>query len=90
MTYQILEQGIPESSSSEEFSSEHEYIHIVGHMYPVSKEYWNKAKEYRQEVDNLTENYGDMPTSEHILEIPNFKGITHQRRDNARTSKSDQ
>ena len=34
---QILEQGIPESGSSEEISSEIEYINAVGHMYPVSK-----------------------------------------------------
>ena len=62
----ILEQGIPKSGSSEEVSSEPEYINAVGHMYPVSKEYWNKEKEYSQKVENLTKNYGAMPTSEHI------------------------
>ena len=56
-------------------------------MYPVSKEDWNKAKDYSQEVDNLTKNYGAMPTSE---EMPKFKGITHQRRENVGTPKSNQ
>ena len=59
-------------------------------MYPVSKEDWNKAKEYTQEVDNLTKNYGAMPTSEHIREMPKFKGISHQRRENAGNSRSNQ
>ena len=38
----ILEQGIPKSGSSEEISSEPKYINVVGHMYPISKEYWKK------------------------------------------------
>ena len=62
----ILEQGIPESGSSEKVSSNPEYINAVGHMYPMSKEYWKKEKEYSQEVDNLTKNYGAMPKLEQI------------------------
>ena len=41
-------------------------------------------------MDNLTKNYGYMPTSEHIREMPKFKGITHQRRENDGNSKSNQ
>ena len=59
-------------------------------MYPVSKEDWNKATEYSQEVDNLTKNYGVIPTLERIQEIPNLKGITHQRTENDGTPKSNQ
>ena len=33
----FLEKGILEIGSSEEVSSEPEYINAVGHMYPVSK-----------------------------------------------------
>ena len=42
-------------------------------MYHVSKEDWKKVKEYSQEVENLTKNYGLMPTSKKIQEMPNFK-----------------
>ena len=38
----------------------------------------------------MTKNYGTMPTSKHIREIPKFKGINHQRRDNAGNPKSNQ
>ena len=32
-------------------------------MYPMSKQEWKKGKEYSQEVDNFTKNYGAIPTS---------------------------
>ena len=35
--WRILEQGISESGSSEQVSSEHEYINAVGHVYPLYK-----------------------------------------------------
>ena len=54
----------------------------------MSKEDWKKAKEYSQEVDNLTKNYGDMPTLEQIREMSKFKCITLQRRENVGTPKS--
>ena len=59
-------------------------------MYPVSKEYWNKEKEYSHEVDKLTKNYCVMPTLQKIREILKFKGITHQRTKNDGTPKSNQ
>ena len=59
-------------------------------MYPMYKEDWKKSKEYSQEVDNFTNNYGVMPTSRQIQEMPKFKGITHQRRENVGTPKINQ
>ena len=47
-------------------------------------------QEYSQELDNLTNNYGAMPTSEQIREMPKFKAISHQRRENDGTQKSNQ
>ena len=38
----------------------------------------------------MAKNFGDMPTSKHIREMPKFKGISHQRRENAGNSKSNQ
>ena len=90
VAWQILEQGISEFGSSEEVSSKPEYINAVGHIYPVSKEGWKKEKEYSKEVDNLTKNYGAMSTSKQIREMSKFKGITHQRKENAGTPESNQ
>ena len=57
---------------------------------PCLKKIGRKKKPYSQEVENLTKNYGAMPTLEQIREMPKFKGITHQRRENAGTTKSNQ
>ena len=64
MAHRSLEQGIPESASRKEVARNPEYFYTIGHMYPISKEDWNKLKEYSQEVENLTKNYGVIPTSE--------------------------
>ena len=36
----------------------------------------------------MTKNYSAMPTLAQIQEMPKFKGITHQRRENVGTPKS--
>ena len=88
--HQILEHGLPESNDSEQFASEPEYVNIVGHLHSVIAETWGQAREYSQQLDNLTKNFGTKPSNEQIKEMPKFKGITYQRRDSLSTSKSKQ
>ena len=90
MARQILEHGLPESNYSEQFSSEPEYVNIVGQLHPVTAETWGQAREYSQQLDNLTKTFGTKPSNEQIKEMPKFKGITYQRRDSPSTSKSKQ
>ena len=77
MAHQILQHGLPESSDSEEYSREPEYVNTVGHLHPVTTETWSQAREYNQQLDNLTKNFGAKPTIEHIKEMPKFKGLTY-------------
>ena len=90
MARQILEHGLPESSDCEEYSRDGEYVNTVGQLHPVTIETWSQAREYSQQLDNLTKNFGIKPTNEQIKEMPKFKGITYQRRDSLGTSKSKQ
>ena len=90
MVRQILEHGLPKTSDSEEYSREPEYVNTIGQLHPVTTETWSQAREYSQQLDNLTKNFGAKPTNEQMKEMPKFKGITFQRRDSLRTSKSKQ
>ena len=38
----------------------------------------------------MTKNYGTVPTPKQIQEMPKFKGINHQRRDNVGNPKNNQ
>ena len=64
MTRQILEHGLPESNDSEQYSSEPEYVNTVGQLHPVTTETWGQAKEYSQQLDKLTKNFGTKPSNE--------------------------
>ena len=55
---------------------------------PLPKDAWKEAKEYSQKIDNLTKNFGVIPSSNQVQE--KFKGLTCQRRDNVGTSKNQQ
>ena len=88
MAHQILEHGLPESSDSEESARETEYVNAVGQLHPITTKTWSQAREYSQQLDNLTKNFGAKPTTEQIKEMPKFKGLTYQRKDSPGTSKS--
>ena len=88
MPHQILEHGLQESSDSEQYSSKPKYVNTVVQLHPVTTETWSQAREYSQQLDNLTKNFGANPKNEQIKEMPKFKSITYQRRDSLSTSKS--
>ena len=88
MAHQILRHGLLESNDSEEYSRDLEYANAVGQLHPTTKETWSQVREYSQQLDNLTKKFGAKPTTEHIKEMPKFKGLTYQRKDSPGTSKS--
>ena len=90
MARQILEHGILESSDSEEYSRDPQYVNTIGQLHLVTIETQSQAREYNQQLYNLTKNFGAKPTTEQIKEMPKFRGLTYQRRDSPRTSKSKQ
>ena len=77
MAHQILEHGLLESSDNEEYSREPEYVNTIGQLHPVTTETWSQAREYSQQLDNLTKSFGAKPTTKQIKEMPQFKGITY-------------
>ena len=90
MACKILEKGLPKTSNSGECLREPEYINAVGQVHSIDEESWKQAKEYSQQLDNLTKNFGTKPTTKEIKEMPKFKGLTYQRRENLGTAKNNQ
>ena len=77
---------MPDTSQSSSFSSKPKFVNNIGHVHPVTKDAWKEAKEYSQKIDNLTKNFGVMPSLDQVQE--KFKGLTYQRKDNVRNSKN--
>ena len=65
-----------------------DYINNVRHVHPISKEKGKQEREYIQEKDNATKNFGEKPTPEQIIE--KYKGMVYQRRKSVIPTKSDQ
>jgi hypothetical protein len=90
--YQINEQGFPETSNYVGYSRHSKFINNVGKTHPLTSDQWKQMKDLSKKkedlkIDNVTRLYGETPTSEKILEIARYKGVTYQRKGNDSSNK---